>query len=106
MRVRLAGCRGPADRRHRSVIRTDGLILHAVLMFRTVELIEPSDVRWRRILIRLKYVWRVQMAAIVRALSHTFPDIRGDYVEILIAFAKFCHCPLTAPFHAATLACP
>ena len=54
MRVRLAGCRGPADRRQRSVIRTDGLILHAVLMFRTVELVEPSDVRWRRILIRLK----------------------------------------------------
>jgi hypothetical protein len=104
MRVRLAGCRGPADRRQRSVIRTDGLILHAVLMFRTVELLEPSDVRWRRILIRLKNSWRVQMAAIVRALSHTFPDIRGVDVEILKTVAKFCAAALTAPLLAVTLA--
>jgi hypothetical protein len=51
----FAGCLGPADQRQRSIIRIDGLILHAVLMFQTVELVEPSDVRWRRIL-RLKFL--------------------------------------------------
>jgi hypothetical protein len=89
---------------HLTDIRTDGLILHAVLMFRTVELIEPSPVRWRPILIRLKNSWRVQMAAMVRALSHTFPDIRGVDVEILKTVAKFCAARPDRPFApAATL---
>ena len=44
------------------------------------------------------------MAAIVRALSHTFPDIRGVDVEILETVAKFCAAALTAPLLAVTLA--